>query len=199
MAALFGRARTAGLIEATPEAALDATGLESRHVSAYYVTRQGYRRFRRRRWPKLTVVCHPTTHLLAAAIVTQGPSQDSPQFPAAVQQAGRHLAIDRLVGDAGYDGEHHHTLARRRLGIRSTVIALNPRNTGDRWPQTPYRRQMKRRFQRRKYRQRWQVESAFSRYKRRLGAALRARTDLAQEQECWLRVLTHNLMLLHSG
>ncbi len=51
----------------------------------------------------------------------------------------------------------------------------------------------------RKYRQRWQVESAFSRHKRRLGAALRARTDLAQEQECWLRVLTHNIMLLHSG
>ena len=45
-------------------------------------------------------------------------------------------------------------------------------------------------------RQRWQVESAFSRHKRLLGAALRSRSEAARERECYLRVLTHNLMLL---
>jgi hypothetical protein len=49
---------------------------------------------------------------------------------------------------------------------------------------------------RRIYGQRWQVESAFSRHKRLLGAALRARSHAARERECFLRVLTHNIMLL---
>jgi transposase len=53
-----------------------------------------------------------------------------------------------------------------------------------------------RRFHRRKYGQRWQVESTFNRHKRLLGAALRARSDAARECERFLRVLTHNLMLL---
>jgi len=44
--------------------------------------------------------------------------------------------------------------------------------------------------------QRWQVESGFSRHKRLLGSALRARTWKAQKDECLLRALTHNLMLL---
>ena len=49
---------------------------------------------------------------------------------------------------------------------------------------------------RRVYGQRWQAESAFSRHKRRLGSALRGKSDESRERECFLRVLTHNLMLL---
>jgi transposase len=49
---------------------------------------------------------------------------------------------------------------------------------------------------RRVYGQRWQAESAFSRHKRRLGSALGARSDGSRKREGYLRVLTHNLMLL---
>jgi hypothetical protein len=41
-----------GLIGAKPEAAIDATGLESRHTSAYFVRRQG-KRPRSRQYIKL--------------------------------------------------------------------------------------------------------------------------------------------------
>lgn len=175
---------------------MDATGLESRHTSAHFVRRRGYKRFRRYRWPKLTIVGHGASHLIAGALVTDGPSQDSPQFAEAVCQAARHLPIDRLLGDAGYDGEHNHVLAREALGIRSTVIKLNPRRAGRKWPTSRYRRQMRRRFHKRKYRQRWQVESIISRHKRRLGSALRGRSGESRERECLLRVLTHDLMIL---
>jgi transposase len=151
---------------------------------------------RRRHWPKLTAVCDTASHLIAGAVVTRGPSQDSPQFPAAVRQAVALLAPSRLLGDAGYDAEHNHRLCRDILGIPHTVIALNRRNTGRRWPLTPYRREMKRCFPRSIYRQRWHAESIFSRLKRRLGAALTARGTQAQRREILLRVLTHNLMIL---
>jgi len=114
-----------------------------------------------------------------------------------VRQAAARLALARLLGDAGYDAEKNHALCRERLGIRRTVIKVNPRGTGRRWPRTRYRRQMKRRWCRRLYGQRWQAESTFSRHKRRLGAALTTRRPAARRREVLLRVLTHDLMLLH--
>ena len=124
-----------------------------------------------------------------------GPSQDSPQFPPAMRDAANLLDFARLLGDAGYDAEHNHRLCREDLKIRSTVIALN-RRAGRKWPKSRYRRQMKVRFFRRVYGQRWQVESSFSRHKRRLGSSLRSRRWCNQKKECLLRVLTHNLMII---
>jgi transposase len=112
-----------------------------------------------------------------------------------VRQASRNVSFDRLLADAGYDAEHNHTLCRRELGIRSTVIPINGRG-GNAPPSGHYRAQMARRFHRHVYGQRWQIESAISRNKRLLGPALRARSEETQAAECLLRVLTHDLMIL---
>jgi len=189
------RAQESGLIGDKPEAAIDATGLESRHTSHYFFKRAGRKRSARL-WTKLTVVCHTGSHFFTAATVTTGPSNDGPQFRPAMQQASLRVAWDRVLGDAAFDSEANHRLCREELHIRSSVIPINRRSQGRKWPQTKYRRQMKRRFPKRKYGQRWQVESAFSRHKRLLGSALRGRSDASREHECYLRVLTHNLMIL---
>ena len=118
-------------------------------------------------------------------------------------QAAWNMDIDRLLADGGYDSEGNHGVAREGLGIRSTVINLNRRGKGQgrkptprKWAKTRYRRQMYRRFHRRKYGQRWQCESAISRFKRRLGSALRSRRDTTRERESNMRILTYNTMLL---
>lgn len=141
------------------------------------------------------MVCHTATHLLPGVVVTRGPSNDSPQFPQALRQAAAHVRFDRVLADAAYDAEHNHRLCREELGIRWSVIPLNER-AATRSPATKYRAQMARRFPKRIYGQRWQIESAISRNKRLLGSALRARSDETQAQECLVRVLTHNLMIL---
>jgi transposase len=123
-------------------------------------------------------------------------SANTPEFAPAIRQAAALLTLDTTLADAAYDAEHNHRLCRDGLGIRRTVIALTRRNTGRRWPATPYRRAMKRHFPRQLYHQRWQAESTFSRHKRRLGSALRARRTTSQHREIVLRILTHNLMLL---
>ena len=136
-------------------------------------------------------------------MVTTGPSNDAPGFRPVLAQSARAVRWDRVVADAAFDVEAHHAYARGGLGIRSSVIPINPRNaTGP--PAGRYRSQMPRHFaprpagrrSRRVFGQRWQVESAFSRHKRRLGSALGGKSDAARERECRLRVLTHNLMLL---
>jgi transposase len=112
-----------------------------------------------------------------------------------VLAASWNLDVDRLLADSGYDAEANHRMAREHLGVRSTVIALNRRGSR-KWPRQRYRRQMARRFHRRKYGQRWQAESVISRLKRRLGAALRGRSDPARDREMHMKVWTHNVMIL---
>jgi hypothetical protein len=200
------------LIDDKPEAAIDSTGLEATLRSAHYARRRrdGNRRYRKRKFPKLTIVCHTQSHLIAAALATVGPSYDVNFFEPALLKASWNLDIDRLLADSGYDSEPNHRIAREDLGIRSTVIKLNRRGRRPtcqrgrkgrrrgrpRMPKTYYRRQTAKRFHRRKYGQRWQAESVISRLKRRLGSALRSRSDPARQRESDLRVFTHNLMIL---
>jgi hypothetical protein len=180
--------------------AVDATGLESRHTSRYFARRSGAEHAS---WTKLTTATDTQSHFLAGATVTTGPSNDSPQFRPVMAQASLAVDWDRVLADAAFDSEAHHAYAREELGIRSTVIPINPRNAAGP-PGGKYRSQMPRRFRpkpegswhRRVFGQRWQAESAFSRHKRRLGSALAGRSDESRERECRLRVLTHDLMLL---
>lgn len=202
--ALLARAATSardrGLIGDRPTAAVDATGLESRHTSRYFARRSGAEHAS---WAKLTAAVDTASHFLAGATVTAGPSNDSPQFRPVMAQASLAIDWDRVLADAAFDTEAHHAYARGELGIRSSVIPINPRgNSGP--PGGVYRSQMPRRFRpkpdgsrhRRVFGQRWQAESAFSRHKRRLGSSLSGKSDGSRERECRLRVLTHNLMLL---
>ena len=175
---------------------MDATGLETRHVSAYFGMRRAGSGHRRRAWPKLTAVVHAHSHLILGAVPGVGPGQDSPDFVPAVRQAAALLPIHAVLADAAYDAEHNHRRCREELGVRDAAIPLNPRNTGRRWPRAPYRRAMRRRSPRETYHQRWHAESGFSQHERRLGSALTARGDAAQGRELVLRVVTHNLMLL---
>jgi hypothetical protein len=192
---VFRRARFRGLIGPKPELAIDATGLESRHTSHHYARRRG-KRYRMRGYVLLATASHTQSHLIAAAEVRRGPTNESPLFTDLIDQAFGLASWDRVLADKAYDAEHNHELARDQSFIRATVIPLNRRRRGRKWPGTKYRRQMRRRFPRRVYGQRWQAESVFSRHKRLLDDALRSRSPEAHERECRLRVLTHNVMIL---
>jgi hypothetical protein len=182
--------------------AVDATGLESRHTSPYFLKKASRSKIARP-WTKLTVAVDTGSHFITGATVTTGPSNDSPQFRPTLTQASLAVKWDRVLADAAFDSESHHAYARDDLGIRSTVIPINPRAHNVE-PSRKYRRQMTRRFRptpeksryKRVFGQRWQAESAFSRHKRLLGSSLRNRSTESRARECRLRVLTHDIMLL---
>jgi hypothetical protein len=151
----------------------------------------------------LTVACDTHSHFIASATVTTGPTNDSSQFAPVLLLASLLIVWDRVLADAAFDAENHHRFAREDLGIRSSVIPINSRGH-EVEPGGKYRRQMARHFRprsegsrhRRVFGQRWQAERAFSRHKRRLGSVLFGRSDESRTRECYLRLLTHNLMLL---
>lgn len=176
--------------------AIDSTGLEERHASRHYLGRCHKTKCRQRFWTKLATACHIDTHLILAAKVTRGPGNECVLWKPLLREACRYLPIDTALADAAFDSEQNHILGRQKYGVRLTIIPLNPRTHGRKWPQTNYRRQMKRRFLCRVYRQRNQAESTFSQHKRVLGTNLRARRTSTRRSETLLRIIAHNVMIL---
>jgi hypothetical protein len=195
--AIFAVAKATGLIKPAIQASIDSTGLESRFVSRHFLMRQGKRTQRYQKWTKLTIVADNGNHLIAGAGVSLGPCSDSPLLPDAARQAVEHVPIDCLLADGGYDAESNHEICHNELAIRTTIIPVNDRNRKDGQTTGYYRNQMKQAFPTEVFGQRWQVESVFSRFKRRLGYALRAKFDQSRQAECLVRVLTYNLMILY--
>jgi Transposase DDE domain len=182
-----------------PLAAMDGTGLESHHASAYYVRRRAKGKdFKQsmtyNSFPKAGIVCDCRSHLILSIVPQRGPGSDASHFRQAFDQAYRRVRFTVLAADAGYDGEHNHVYARSQ-GVRTLIPPRIGRPTAK--PPTGYwRRMMKRVLPRSRYGQRWQVETTNSMLKRLLGSALRARTYWSQCRELVLRALTLNIMIL---
>ena len=182
-------------------AAVDGTGMESRHVSRYYVKRRsktgtGTQETTYSKYPKVVLVADCRSHLVLAAVPGRGPASDLVLFKAALKQAVGRARIGTLLADADFDGEwvHEHV---RSYGIR-TLIPPTRGRPSEKPPAGRWRRRMRaamRRFKA-KYGQRWQTEAVNSMIKRRLGSALRARGYWSQCREIILRVITHNVMIV---
>lgn len=95
-----------------PLAAVDGTGLESRHISRYYVkgrSRNGTatREMTYSTSPKVVLVVDCRTHMVLSAVPGRGPASDLVQFRAALRQAAGRARIGTLLADADI---------RRRVG-----------------------------------------------------------------------------------
>lgn len=177
---------------------MDSSGFETRHASRHYRIRikEKFDRDFNRGWPKVTLVCDPSSHLVLGGNITQGPSADFDDFTPVIAEVSRNLSLDCIIGDAGYDSEKNHHVAREIFQIRSSIIpAFRRRNSGP-VPKGKYRRQMVLKFPKRKYKNRSHVECVFYRIKKHLSPTVKARKWDSQERECYLKLLTFNLMLI---
>jgi hypothetical protein len=185
-----------------PLAAVDGTGMESRHVSRYYVERRsktgsGTQETTYSKYPKVVLVADCHSHLVLAAVPGRGPASDPVLFKAALKQAAGRARIGTLLADADFDGEWVHEHVREVYGIR-TLIPPTRGRPSEKPPAGKWRRWMRAQLGRSKakYGQRWQTETVNSMIKRRLGSALRARGSWSQCREIILRVITHNVMIV---
>jgi hypothetical protein len=140
-----------------PLAAVDGTGLESRHTSRYYIKRRSRtgnetQETAYSKYPKVVLVSDCTGHLVLAAVPGRGPASDLVQFKAALRQAAGRARIGTLVADADFDAEwvHEHV---RSYGIR-TVIPPERGRPSAKPPVGKWRRRMRQRFDKAKYGQR---------------------------------------------
>lgn len=195
-------------------AALDSTMFESHHLSRHFEKRRKQSRRKSRskatsdavnrrrgaaikRLPKLSLAVHAASHLILAARATTGGGPDYEHFPPLLAKAVCRMKLAVVLGDAGFDSEANHRLAREELGVRSLIPATSGRPgklSGH------YRRLMRSQFKQERhkklYGQRWQAETANSMIKRSLGCACRARSAWGRKRDMLLRVVTHNLMIV---
>ena len=152
-----------------------------------------------RRFPKLALVVDCRTHLILAAVSGRGPSPDCPHVREALRAARERRQIQAVLADAGYDAEWVHQFIRDELDMRSFIPPTAGRPT-DKPPAGRYRRAMRTYFrrpkQRRRYGQRWQVETVFSMIKRRLGECVNACSDRRQRRAMLLKAIVHNILIL---
>ena|SRR3989338_598194 len=181
-------------------AAIDGTGLESHHISRYFVKRRDksasyYQMTTYTRYPKVGIVADCATHLILSGIPERGPFPDHSHFKRAVMEAEKNVSLQTLIADAGYDSEKAHVFAREQYHIRTIIPPLAGRKT-NKLPGSRYRRLMALRFNKKLYGKRWQVETVNSMIKRNLGSFLRARSYWSQCREIMLRLFTHNVMIV---
>ena len=184
-------------------AAIDSSGFEATHASRYFVRRRHaclspsdpsqtttYRRF-----PKLAIVTDCASHFILSATTERGPKPDFGHFEELLRRARETVPLNTILADAGYDSESNHEYSREKLKVR-TVIPPNHGRPTTKLPTARYRRLMATKFQKEKYGQRWQVETAFSVIKRTQGECVQANKRWSQVRALYLKVLAHNLMLL---
>lgn len=214
-------ARLLGL--STHPLAVDSTTYESHHVSRHYERRchqtrkrmradEAERRGRNRTrsdtvkgLPKLAIAVATRSHLVLAAWTGTGLGADHPHFEPLVYDAWRRVPNRSftVTGDAGYDSEAAHTLARDDMGLRSLIPpdAGRPRKDGGP-PGGRWRRQMRRMLgtkdgrKQSGYANRWQVETVNSMMKRNLGSALAGKSARSRRRDMLLKTITHNVMVL---
>jgi hypothetical protein len=187
-------ARRIGLLpKRSRQVAIDSTGYDAGHVSTYFARRTGVER---RHFSKLTVVCDTRCHFYLGEVADRGPCSDDLEFREAMLDAFRRHPFEEALADAGYDAEGHHVLVRESLRARSIIPATRGRPS-KRLPTGRYRRRMAQRFPKKRYGQRWQIESCFSQDKRRFGSSIEGRTTASRCRALRLRVIVHNIGILH--
>src|SRR5262249_14880059 len=137
------------------------------------------------------------TPLMLGALVGRGPRVDTDRFVPLLDATLANVRVETALADAGYDSEPNHRSAREVRGVGSFIPATAGRATTQP-PTGRYRRPMKQRLNKDygRYGQRWQAETGFSMFKRRRGAAVRARRSGSQCRELLLMAITYNIMLL---
>jgi hypothetical protein len=175
--------------------AVDATGLAPGSISTFFVNRRTDRGegLEWRHWCKWTIVVDVLRRCVLAQAARQGPYNDCATLRPLVSAAHEVTPVGLVLADAEFDSERNHRHVRDVIGADSIIPAK--RGKAD-WKIKGVRAQMRRRFPRKKYSQRAQVESVFSAVKRKLSAKAPGRSQETQRTQAMLLGLAYNIYLL---
>lgn len=176
-------------------AAVDATGLAPGSISTFFINRRTDRGegLPWRHWCKWTIVIDVLRRCVLAQAARQGPYNDCATLRPLVSAAHEVTPVGLVLADAEFDSERNHRHIRDVLGADSIIPAKRGRAD---WKIKGTRAQMRRRFPRKRYSQRAQVESVFSVVKRKLSAKAPGRSTETQRRQAMLLGVAYNIYLL---
>ncbi len=180
--------------------ALDSTGLQSGHISSYFLKRRSKSKkhplnSKMTRWPKMALISDTSNHMILTVHMERGPGRDAGHFKEILGKLPDDLVVRSIAADGGYDSETNHQHANELKNIRTIIPPKIGKPTG-KLPKGRYRRKMKLHWDSKSYGQRWQAETVFSMIKRNLTDSLGSKDYWSQLREVFLLAITHNLLII---
>ena len=183
------------------EFAADSTGFATSTYSRWFDHKWGKERSKQT-WVKTHVMVGTKTHIVTAVEATPTESNDGAQFPALVEQTAQHFTMDEVSADKAYSRKSNLRAVQAVGGAayipfkKYSVGSQGHRLYDGLWDRAWHYYQFNRGAFLEHYHKRSNSETAFAMMKAKFGAAVRAKTPVAQVNEVLCKVLCHNICVL---
>jgi len=169
---------------------IDGTGHSKQRGSRHYYRRIG-KRSRKKDFVKVSGVDDLNTQLVLAVRIRKKARHDNVDFAPSINRVARHVTIDTVIGDKGYDAQKNHDLVHKRgalfiAPLRNADVPVWRTSGAD-------RKKLKRYFPTRKYHQRSKKETVWSVVKRKFGDFVTAIGFHMQKIDLLCRFLAYNI------
>lgn len=180
--------------------AIDSTGFGTCTFQRWYDVKHG-REAKKQRYLKLHISSGVKTNVVAAAVVTDADANDSPEFKPLASETAQTFTIDEMSGDKAYLSIANLE-AIEALGAKVFVpfkFNSQPDGNGETWHRLYHYFAMNRAEFLACYHKRSNVESTMWMLKSKFGPSLRSKSETAQVNELYCKVICHNLACLVSA
>jgi transposase len=179
----------------------DSTGFSTSRFVRWFDEKYGQERSGRA-WVKAHVMTGTTTNVITTAIVDGPTAHDSPMFgPMLERTLAGGFDVQKVCADKGYLGKENLDLAAKHGAVPFIPFKVNstPGDPGSVWDRMFGLFQFRRAEFLKHYHARSNVESTFSMVKAKFQDAVRSRTDTAMKNEVLLKLLCHNVVVVHQA
>lgn len=177
--------------------AIDSTGFRTTTFNVYNETKYG--KTKEHNWLKAHMCVGAKTNIVTAVIITDGNSNDSPQFCPLIKQTSEGFTINEVTADLAYSSRNNLEFVNI---VGGTPYIPFKKNTTGKPAGSPMWKKMYHYFQLNRdeflkhYHKRSNIESTNAAIKRKFGETLKSKNRTAQENELLAKIIAYNLTVL---
>jgi transposase len=157
-------------------------------------------------WVKLHAMVGVKTHVVTAVKITGMSGADSPEFAKLVRSTAAQFKLSKVSADKAYLSRDNVALVdalggdpfipfKEGTGVPALDRTGHASRHAELWHRLYHRFQYDRERFRADYHKRSNVETVFHMIKSKFGAAVRSKTEVAQQNEVLFKVLCHNIVV----
>jgi len=181
--------------------AVDSSGFSTTTYNRWFDHKYGKVKSKQT-WVKTHLMCGVTTHIVTSVEATPFESADTVQLPALVNQTAKTFSINEVSADKAYSSKKNLHAVQAVNG--TPYIPFKDYSKGSQghkafdglWQKMWHFYNFNQEAFLAHYHKRSNVETVFSMIKAKFGAAVRAKTPVAQVNEVLCKVLCHNICVL---
>jgi transposase len=177
--------------------AIDSTGFRTTSFSVYNGMKHG--QTKEHKWLKAHMCVGVKTNIVAAVTITDGNSNDSPQFSPLIKQTSEGFTIKEVSADLAYSSKKNLELVSSVGGV--PYIPFKKNVTGkargsSMWAKMYHYFQLNRDEFMECYHKRSNIESTNAAIKRKFGETLKSKNPIAQVNELLSKIIAYNLTVV---